>query len=304
MKFAAGIDGGGTKTTLVCWTLDGALLQTKVFGPFNLNSIGAEAFTRLMDEITAFLNTLGECCALCIGAAGYSRQNMRSLVAGAMERAGIPNWHLVGDHVIALWGALEGKPGCVLIAGTGSICLGRSSDGNTARAGGWGHLIGDEGSGYALGRDALAAVARSLDGNGEDTILTRLISEKMHLTTREEIISYVYGGDKSQVADIAPLVEEAAASGDKAANSILRKNAAALAELVSAVAKTLALTQGELAMLGGLLEHETILRCLFIEEVGRLLPGMTCITPRHPASVGAVMMALSMLNSAGREESV
>lgn len=304
MKFVAGIDGGGTKTTLVCWTLGGEHLRTEVFGPFNLNGIGEEAFAELLDEITAFLHSLGECCALCIGAAGYSRNNMGSLTAAAMEKAGIANWKLVGDHEIALWGALEGKPGCALIAGTGSICLGRGCDGSTARAGGWGHLIGDEGSGFALGRDALAAVAKHLDGYGEDTILTRLLSEKLSLTTRQEIISYVYSGDKSRIAAIATLVEEAAASGDRAANSILRKNAAALAELVRAVAQPLALTQGELALLGGLLEHETILRHLFIEEMGRLLPGMRCIAPKHPASVGAVMMALSMLNGTQREESV
>lgn len=305
MKFVAGIDGGGTKTTLVCRALDGRQVQTKVFGPFNLNGIGEAAFTQQLDEITAFLNSLGECCALCIGAAGYSTRRMQSLATAAMEKAGITNWKLVGDHEIALCGALEGKPGCALIAGTGSICLGLGSDGATVRAGGWGHLIGDEGSGYALGRDSLAAVARNLDGYGKDTVLARMISEKLDLTTRQEIISYVYSGDKSRIAAIAPLAEEAAASGDAVAISILQQNAAALTELVSAVAKQLQLTQCELAMLGGLLEHDTILRRFFIQELGRLLPGITCIAPKHPASVGAVMMAQAMAdNYVSREESV
>ena len=294
MKFAAGIDGGGTKTTLVCRRLDGSDLCTKVFGPFNLNSIGDIAFTQLLDEITGFLHALGTCSALCIGAAGYSTQKMRFLVAAAMEKAGIDNWTLVGDHEIALCGALEGKPGCALIAGTGSICLGQNQSGQAVRAGGWGHLIGDEGSGYALGRDALAAVAKNMDGYQENTLLTQFLAEKLGLTTRTEIISYVYGGDKGRIASIASLVLEAAEVGDTVAADIVRNNARMLAKLVAAVAKQLDLRQSETALLGGLLKHETLLRRVLVEELEQILPDMTCVPPRHPASIGAVMMAQTM----------
>ena len=156
MRFTAGIDGGGTKTTVECRDAQGAVLCRKTFGAFNLNSIGEDAFRGLLAEITGFFSGLGGCGALCIGAAGVSNSRVRELTAEAVGQAGIRRWRLAGDHETALYGALAGGPGCALIAGTGSICCGRNAAGGFARAGGWGHLIDDGGSGYALGRDALA----------------------------------------------------------------------------------------------------------------------------------------------------
>ncbi len=300
MKFVAGIDGGGTKTTLICQTLTGEVLASRKFGPFNLTSIGPERFAALLEEITGFLQSLGQCVALCAGAAGCSSPQMQSLVAAAMDSAGIPCWKLVGDHEIALWGALEGQPGCILIAGTGSICLCRSRTGETFRAGGWGHLIGDAGSGYALGRDALAAIALAVDGCGADTMLRTLVAREKQLTTRTEIISYVYGGDKSHVAAIAPLVEQAADAGDPVAMEIIGKNAAALVRLVEAVTSNSRIPRCELGMLGGLLENDTHLRRAFLAQMGCKLPEISCIQPRQSAAQGAVLMARDMLRTAAR----
>ena len=117
IQFIAGIDGGGTKTTVICQNLNGEILAEKRFGPFNINSIGEESFIALMSQICEFLNSIGECIVLYIGAAGVSNSQMQSLIELAMMKAGIEHWNLVGDHEIALWGALEGKPGMSLIAG-------------------------------------------------------------------------------------------------------------------------------------------------------------------------------------------
>lgn len=294
MNFLAGIDGGGTKTKVVCVTADGQPLDTRRFGPFNLNSIGQERFTGLLTEICEYLNTLGFCQALCIGSAGISNPDMARLVGEAMTRHGIGNWKLVGDQEIALWGALDAQPGIALIAGTGSICFGRAADGATARSGGWGHLIGDEGSGYALGRDALAAVARAMDGWGPETGLTALLGEELHLTTRQEIVAYTYGGDKSRVAALSRLVEEAAREQDAVALEIIRKNAGQMALLVDAVARKLGLGDTKVAMLGGMLENDTQLRKAFQEEMAAAHPRIACVAPSHDAATGAVMMAQAM----------
>lgn len=291
MDFFAGVDGGGTKTTLICRDMAGGVLLEKTFGPFNPNSIGREACRELLEEITGTLNRTGHCRGLCIGAAGYSSPQLRALVEAAMETAGIRRWKLAGDHEIALWGALEGRPGCAVISGTGSICVGRDARGRVVRGGGWGHLIGDQGSGYALGRDLAAAVALAMDGAGEQTLMTRLLQQRMGLGTREQIIGYVYGGDKSRIAALAPLTQEAAAQGDPAADKILRRNAGALAQLAAAVARELELTGGELALMGGLLEHETPFRRRFTEEIQACLPGMRCVRPRNSPAAGAVMLA-------------
>lgn len=295
MDFIAGIDGGGTKTRICCRDLHGSEIASKAFGPFNMNSIGPEKFRRLMQEICEYLNSVGNCRAVCLGSAGVSNTQMVQIVSSAMEQAGITNWKLVGDQVIALHGALDGKEGISLIAGTGSICFGRGVDGTQARSGGWGHLIGDEGSGYALGRDAVQAVALAWDGCGPETVLTGLLAERFQLDTQPKIISYVYGADKSRLAALSRLVEEAAAKGDAVANEIIRSNAKKLSALVVAVGRRLGLESPRVAMLGGMLENDTILRKEFIRAMTEKAPDYTCIAPIHNACIGAVMIAEEMI---------
>lgn len=295
MKFIAGIDGGGTKTRVCCCSPDGAEIETRTFGAFNINSIGLEKFKALLSDITAFLNSVGECSAVCIGSAGISNTVMAEAVSDAMKDAGIRNWKLVGDNVIALSGALDGGAGIILIAGTGSICFGRGRNGEIARSGGWGHLIGDEGSAYALGRDALSAVARAIDGIGRETMLTSLLAAELGLDTQSRIISYTYGGDKSTIAALSRLVETAAAGGDDVALNIIADNADKMAELVASVAGKLDLGSTEVAMLGGMLENDTLLRAGFIRVMERKLPEIHCISPKKDACAGAVMMAKEML---------
>ncbi len=295
MRFAAGIDGGGTRTTVECRSADGTVLCRAVFGPFNLNSIGEERFTALWAEITAFLGEKGQCAALCAGAAGVSNPRVQTLTAQAMERAGISNWRMAGDHEIALHGALSGQPGCALIAGTGSICCGRNARGEFVRVGGWGHLIDDGGSGYALGRDALAAVVRQWDGRGEKTVLSELVPAKLGIKTPQELVAYAYGGDKSRIAAAAPLVEQAAGLGDRVALRIYGRAGMELSALAAAAANRLGLENGEVALLGGLLRHDKCLRAAFMADLMEKAPGLRCVEPRQDAAAGAAMLAVELL---------
>lgn len=298
MRFAAGVDGGGTRTTVECRTMEGAALCREVFGPFNLNSVGEERFTALLEEIAAFLGKTGECAALCIGAAGVSNPRVRELTARVMD--GVCPWRLAGDHEIALHGAHSGGPGLALIAGTGSICCGKNDRGEAVRAGGWGHLIDDGGSGYALGRDLLSAVVRQWDGRGEETVLTRLLLARLEIETPQELVAYVYGGDKSRVASLAPLAGQAAAQGDRTALDIYARNGAELGELVLAAAKRLGMETGEVALLGGLLTGDGRLREALTAWLAERAPGLRCIEPRQDAAAGAAMLALELAAEAGR----
>ena len=298
MRFAAGVDGGGTRTTVECRTMEGAALCREVFGPFNLNSVGEERFTALLEEIAAFLGKTGECAALCIGAAGVSNPRVRELTARVMD--GLCPWRLAGDHEIALHGAHSGGPGLALIAGTGSICCGKNERGEAVRAGGWGHLIDDGGSGYALGRDLLSAVVRQWDGRGEETALTRLLLARLEIETPQELVAYVYGGDKSRVASLAPLAGQAAAQGDRTALDIYARNGAELGELVLAAAKRLGMETGEVALLGGLLTGDGRLREALTAWLAERAPGLRCIEPRQDAAAGAAMLALELATEAGR----
>lgn len=300
MRFVAGADGGGTGTTVECRDLQGNILERRKFGPMNLNSVGEARFRGLLEEVVLWLRTLGECEFLCIGTAGISNPRLEQLTKEVLGRMGLPGFRLTGDHEVALWGALEGKAGCVLISGTGSICFGRGEDGRMARSGGWGHLIDDGGSGYALGRDALHAVVCSRDGRGPETALSSAVAERLGSDSREDLISYVYGGDKSRLAALSVLVEQAAAAGDSVARRILKDNAGQLADLVCAVADRLALQETEVAMTGGLLEHDTGLRRETVRVLQERRPRLRCIAPGQDAAGGAAMLALASLELAGR----
>lgn len=295
MKFVAGIDGGGTKTSLVCRDLQGRTIAEQRFGAFNLNSIGERDFVELLKEIIRFLNSVGDCEALCIGAAGVSNDRMESLIEKSLKNTGIAKWKLVGDHEIALWGALEGRPGIAVVAGTGSICCGRNASGSRVRIGGWGHLLGDEGSGYAIGRDALKAVTHYWDGFGEKTSLVTAIEKELQLSERQEMIAYVYSNDKSSVAKVSRIVEAQAATGDSVALAVLKEQANQLSILAETVCRRLHMECGEVALLGGLLENDTIYRTYLVREIEKRCHGLVCVAPRQNAAAGAVMMAQEML---------
>ena len=162
--FIAGIDGGGTHTRIELRDMDNTLIRRGEFGPFNINSIGENAFRCLLQDVFAWCGGMEHCARLCVGAAGISNPKVGQILTEELAVASFAGkWKLCGDQEIALRGAMDGE-GLVVIAGTGSICFGKNAAGQTARSGGFGHLIDDGGSGYAIGRDVLSAAVRSMDG--------------------------------------------------------------------------------------------------------------------------------------------
>ena len=291
--FVCGIDGGGTRTTAICCDLQGKELTRRVFGPFNLNSIGEQAFGNLLKDVVLFLKETGTCRGLCIGAAGVNNLRMAQMVDNALSGTGIP-YRLLGDQEIAHTGALDGKEGIILIAGTGSVCFGKNKAGKSAMAGGWGHLLGDEGSGYGLGRDALAAVAKQFDGYGKHTVLADMIAQEFGLDSPEKIVSYVYSNDKSAVARISHLLDKACRESDPVALKIVQNNAKGLVDIVLAVSKRLELPACDVALMGGLLSHPTCLKAEFLQLLHAANPSLNCVAPLHDAAQGAVMEALKL----------
>ena len=294
VQFVCGVDGGGTKTTVLCRTLQGVEVGRREFGPFNYNSIGEEAFKGILSDILSYIESLGTCKALCIGAAGMSNLKAKECALSALSAVSFP-CSILCDYEIALTGALDGKEGIALVSGTGSVCFGRTADGRTAMSGGWGHLIGDAGSGYGLGRDALGAVADSFDGIGNKTILTDLVAENLGINNPEKLVSYIYNNDKSAVASVASLVDKACRLGDEVAIRVVSSNAEALVRLVEAVTSRLGFSSCNVALLGGLLENNTCIRERFISMLKEKNSNLTCVPPLHNAVEGAVLEALKLI---------
>ena len=287
--FVAGIDGGGTHTRIELRDMENRFVCRGEFGPFNLNSIGENAFRGLLREVFTWCGGMENCARLCIGAAGISNPRVRQILGRELETSGFRGkWILCGDQEIALRGAMDG-PGVTVIAGTGSICFGKNAAGETARSGGYGHLIDDEGSGYALGRDVFSAAVRAMDGREKDGRILQAVCRRLG-GGPEKIVPFVYAPetDKSAIAGFSAIALEQAEQGDPEAVAILLRGAEELARLVRAVQERLDLPQCRIALLGGLLETDNPYRRTVAAELACL---GTVISPEHNALWGAAQTA-------------
>ena len=288
--FIAGIDGGGTHTRLELRTADNILLRRQEFGPFNLNAIGEDAFRARLQEVFTACGKMADCASLCVGGAGISNPEVGRILEAELNTAGFAGrWKLCGDQEIALRGAMDG-PGMAVIAGTGSICFGKNAAGETARSGGYGHLIDDGGSGYALGRDVFSAAVQALDGRSEDHAILDAVLEELGSAEAGAIVAFVYKGttDKAAIARFSAIALELAESGNQRACKILELGAEELHALAAAVQRRLNLQGCPIALLGGLLSEDNAYRR---RVEARLSPLGPVIYPAHDALWGAAQMA-------------
>lgn len=290
--FAAGIDGGGTHTRIELRDMENRLLRRGEFGPFNLNAIGETAFRELLREVFAWCGGMESCARLCVGAAGISNPRVKQILEEELKDSGFRGiWKLCGDQEIALRGAMDG-PGVAVIAGTGSICFGKNAAGETARSGGYGHLIDDGGSGYALGRDVLSSAVRSIDGRVKGSGILRAVCDRLG-GGAEKIVPFVYSPqtDKAAIAELARIALELAGQADPEALAILQREAGELAQLVGAVQEKLDMPGCQIALLGGLMSSDNPYR----RTVAKTLSGLgTVIEPGHDALWGAAQMAFEL----------
>ena len=285
----AGIDGGGTSTRLELRDDANRPVQRLTFGPFNISAVGEAGVRSVLRELCEAVDVRA-IDRLCVGGAGVSFAGLRELLLDELGAHGFAGGlTLCSDGEIALRGAMDG-PGGILIAGTGSVAFGRNAAGESARVGGWGHLIDDVGSGYALGRDALAAAVQTGDGRMQAHALRAAVLEKIGGQGTPDILNYVYysGRDKSAVAALASCVLACAAEGDEASREILSRNAAELTRIVRALAQRLCMERPRVALLGGLLQNDTP----YAQVVrGQLAAVCEPAAPEHDALWGAAQLA-------------
>jgi glucosamine kinase len=287
-----GISAGGTRTVCLCATA-GAHVTGEWHGPgANLQSESAHGVERVLrDGIAAVLRDAPAPDAICVGMAGVDRAEDFAAVTAVL--AGIcPSARtvVVNDALIALEAGVPGGAGSVLIAGTGSIAYGRDHQGRAARAGGWGYVLGDEGSGYWLGRQALRAVVRGSDGRGQATSLTPRVLAHYGLTGPKELVRQMSGrgAQPAAIAQLAPLVAAAADEGDGVAIE--------LAAAAVSVARRLGLETAPLIMTGGILVGFHRLRETLVSELRARLPGIAPTLLDAEPAVGAVRLACQALD--------
>ncbi len=299
-----GVDGGGTKTAAVLADAEGRVLGRGRAGASNLQVIGRqaaqEAVQTAMDAAwrAAGLSTQ-PLAALCIGLAGVDRPGERALFQRwAQEAHPLSRVEIVNDVELVFAAGTPAGWGLALICGTGSIVYGRSPAGRLARADGWGHLLGDEGSGYAIGLAALRAVMRAYDGRGPVTALSEAILAHWQLTSVPDLVPRVYQQlrGKDEIAALAALVEAVAAQGDPTAQSILAAAGQELALAAQAVIRRLDMTGAiPCAVAGGVIVSGHTVQVQFEEAVARLGLTLQPITLVPEPALGAVRLAQQTL---------
>ncbi len=300
MGYVLGIDGGGTKTRLLMADYAGNLIVEYESGASNINADGYDRVRQVVrDLVEGALKKAGvalpDCISLCMGAAGAGREKEKEAIRRIFEEIGFTcRLEITDDVTTALYGGLDGGPGVMVISGTGSICLGRNEKGEMHRCGGWGHIIGDEGSGYGIGRDIASAVMRSIDGREPETALTPMVLKLLNLKEPEGLIEYVYRnrGGKKEIAALAVLADAGFAADDAAAVRIIGNAAQELHLAVSTVIGRLGFTGGiEVCTGGGVLGKSEPLRGSFIRLLSRSHPKARVLPMKKDAAWGAVNIA-------------
>jgi N-acetylglucosamine kinase-like BadF-type ATPase len=237
----------------------------------------------------------GPVTSACLGLAGADRPDDQEVLRAGAERVQLAaHVEVTSDAAILLAAGTPHGWGLVLIAGTGSIAFGRTADGRRARAGGWGHLLGDEGSAYALVLHALQAIAHAADGRGPATQLTERFLSHWGLTQPQDLIAAVYrsGRDRADFAALAPLVIEAA-EDDSVAVEIVEQGARELAKAGAAVTRSLKWDGPiPIALAGGLLLGSDSYQTRIITALRALGVQSGSITRVEEPVHGAVKLAL------------
>jgi N-acetylglucosamine kinase-like BadF-type ATPase len=305
MGYSLGFDGGGTKTECVVLDASGNTIGEGRSGPSNVLRCGFDtAFRSLIEAADEALKSASlhkhSVSDVCAGLAGAGRRNVvrRVLVFLAQE---FPNAlaQVITDYEIALEAAVGAGPGIVLIAGTGSVAYGRNAAGETARAGGYGPWVGDEGSAFEIGRLAVAAVARSRDQAGPITLLTDMIPAALDCGDCDELTQQIMKNPEEIFPALFPVVAEAAEADDSAAKEILFTSAIGLGNLAMIVARRLGMKDHEFSLVksGGVFGHSRMLDALLDSVVvsGALRAKISKL--RISPAVGAARIAARLAES-------
>lgn len=293
-----GVDGGGSRTRCVIASLSGHILARGSGGPSNPLTAGfdgaAEAIQAAVEEASRRCG-INSFIASVMGLAGTERASTIEALEARLTLLDLGDLRIIGDAQVALVGATGCRPGVVVISGTGSIAYGENQRGETARAGGWGWRLGDEGSGYDIGHRALIAALRDRDGRGPSTLLTESIRGSLGLGGLDDLVDLTYRGSmgSEEVAALASLVGEAAGEGDNVALRILEGAGVELGVAASAVIGRLGLTGGfTLGLVGGVFNLGSLIRESLERSVRRTAPDCVISRPRFPPEVGAALLAL------------
>lgn len=298
MQYVIGIDAGGTKTVGILADETGAARTEARGGGANLLVQGELAVEKVIYDVIESLHAPAPAAAICLGMAGVDRPDDKTLIRGVLRRLGLPRAaRIENDAFIALVAGAPERRGIVVVAGTGSVAYGVDASGRSARSGGWGYLLGDEGSAYWLGHAAVRRAIRAADGRDAATTLVERIARKLDLEVPGGLVSWFYDqhSGRHRVAALASLVETASVEdGDAAAGELLDHAAQHLARAARAVERQLEFPEPYSLVLAGGAFRACPSLCGRVEaclDLPRARPTRLTVEP----AAGAVSLALDLL---------
>ncbi|MGL5821796.1 MAG: N-acetylglucosamine kinase [Sarcina sp.] len=261
MMYVIGVDGGGTKTEAVAYDLHGNRICSALTGFGNLLNNKEEALKNVINAIDNIKTQLKSCDlqGIYLGLAGSEVANNSEIVFNEVSNLFNTKVKVMNDSELALKALLKGEDGILTIAGTGSISFGINDDVQW-KAGGWGHLLGDEGSAYKIAIDGIKNMIQENDNNIELGELSLAILEFLNIKSPNNIIEFVYSSTKDEVAKLAVIVSKLAEDGNKQAIEILINEATLLGETTRQVFSKLNFDKCSVGIVGGVVKKSRIFR--------------------------------------------
>lgn len=295
-----GIDGGGTKTHAVLVDDNKNILGEGLAGAGNPLRVGVEPaikniFAAIEKATDAARRSKIDIVSAQIGLAGVRREDLRYLIRNRFrEILAIRKVEVTTDAEIALYAATEGKEGLVIIAGTGSVCMGKNAKGEMASAGGWGPLAGDEGGGAGIARRALQAIAKSSDGRAKQTQLSDYAVDYFRAGRLEDLSVAIYAPqvDNARIAGFAKFVTQAATEGDAVAIEVLNEAGRELGIAALAVIQKLKMQKHKfpIGKVGGVFHSGELITKPLLDKVQEIAPkAFMSETTKTPAFAAALI---------------
>ncbi len=292
-----GVEGGGTKTAwalveIVAGISDpgwaARILDQGKLPPSNLRLTTPERLREVFAELPKQIDRAGVFLAGC--GTEEDRRSLRLICADVWPNAKIVTG---SDRDSGLAAALDHGDGIVVNAGSGSSVTGRRGD-RIERAGGWGHILGDSGGGYFLSIQALRLILHEYDLHRGEMQFTAKILRALSLNNLDELVRWAQTADKMEIAMLAPVVFEAAASGDARVIEIIEEGARVLSEYTEAVAARLHLLAPKVVLMGGLFYRDSIYAHAFRRRLKKNLPDARVATAERASELGAAWLAAEM----------
>jgi N-acetylglucosamine kinase-like BadF-type ATPase len=304
----AGVDGGGTKTLVILVDEFGNKLASAIGGASNPLRTGVEtAVMNIVETLDRACDMAGvsrsDVVSVYCGIAGVKRADLRNIMAEGIRRSsGARFVEVTTDAEIALEGTAPEGPALVAIAGTGSVCIGRSANGDRHSAGGWGPVAGDESGGAGISRKALRKIARASDGRGEWTSLAEAATKFFKAEKVEDLPMAIHAPstDNARIAGFAKEVISHALAGDTIARSIVEESGAEMGEAAVAVIRKLRMENESfpIGTVGSVFLAEELFKGPMMEVVRSVAPGAFLTRPKEPPAVAAARLARLVASSA------